>query len=142
MFSCILWCADERCVSGVVVTCYPVLVVSSSLVDTVDKHQEWACLDAGSKQIPFSGTATNQFLGETTSGPRGERLYYCKSENQYTTPTLVNDKELRLLQELFLILIVVGIGMRAIDRGSLVESIVGGGVIGGFYFLPVNFLFY
>lgn len=58
------------------------------------------------------------------------------------TASLIDKRELRLLQGLFLILVVSGIGMRAIDGGPLLESVVGGGVIGGLTFLPIALLYF
>lgn len=54
----------------------------------------------------------------------------------------IGKNELRLLQGLFLFLVVSGIGMRAIDGGSLLESVVGGGVMGGLAFLPIALLYF
>jgi hypothetical protein len=58
------------------------------------------------------------------------------------TASFIDQNELRLLQGLFLILVVAGIGMRAIDGGSLLETVVGGGVVGGLAFLPIALLYF
>ena len=58
------------------------------------------------------------------------------------TTSALNSKDIQLLQGLFLILVVAGIGMRAIDGGSLLESVVGGGVMGGLAFLPIALLYF
>lgn len=58
------------------------------------------------------------------------------------TASFIDQNELRLLQGLFLILVVAGIGMRAIDGGSLLETVVGGGVVGGLTFLPIALLYF
>jgi hypothetical protein len=56
--------------------------------------------------------------------------------------TFVDEKEPRLFQGLFLILVLVGVGISAIDGGPLLESVVGGGVIGGLTFLPIALLYF
>ena len=53
----------------------------------------------------------------------------------------ISQKELRLLQGLFVILVASGIVVRALDGGTLLASVVGGGVIGGLTFLPIALLF-
>lgn len=57
------------------------------------------------------------------------------------TPALLTQKELRLLQAVFLILILIGIGMRSLSGGTAVEVIVGGGTLGGLLFVPIALLY-
>ena len=58
------------------------------------------------------------------------------------TSSFITQEELRILQGLFLLPVVVSIGTRFLDGGSILESIVGGGVIGGLAFLPIGLLYF
>lgn len=49
--------------------------------------------------------------------------------------------ELRILQGLFTVLVLAGIGVRALAGGSLLEAVVAGGVLGGMYFVPLALVY-
>jgi len=50
--------------------------------------------------------------------------------------------ELRILRVLFVIPVLLGIASRALSGGSLIESVVGGGVLGGLAFIPVALIYF
>ena len=50
--------------------------------------------------------------------------------------------ELWILRVLFVIPVLIGIGSRAFAGGSILEVVVGGGVIGGLSFIPLAFLYF
>jgi hypothetical protein len=49
----------------------------------------------------------------------------------------LGERQLQVLRLSFLVFVLLGVGVRAVEGGSLLESVVGGGVIGGLAFLPV-----
>ncbi|KDE59576.1 hypothetical protein EL22_20120 [Halostagnicola sp. A56] len=50
--------------------------------------------------------------------------------------------ELQYLRVLFVVPVFVGTAGRALSGGSLLESVVGGGVIGGFAVLPLALIYF
>ncbi|AHG01074.1 hypothetical protein HALLA_15455 [Halostagnicola larsenii XH-48] len=50
--------------------------------------------------------------------------------------------ELQILRVLFVVLVFVGIAGRALSGGTLLESVVGGGVIGGLTFIPLALIYF
>ena len=54
----------------------------------------------------------------------------------------LKQKELQALRVPFVVLVLIGIGGRALVGGSVLESVVGGGVIGGLCFLPLALLYF
>ncbi|MCJ0618140.1 hypothetical protein JZX76_00930 [Haloarcula hispanica] len=50
--------------------------------------------------------------------------------------------ELWILRALFVIPILIGIGSRALAGGTILEVVIGGGVIGGLSFIPLAFLYF
>jgi len=65
------------------------------------------------------------------------------SFQQYHMPVLpLKQTELQILRVLFVILVLLGIASRALSGGSLLESVVGGGVLGGLSFIPLGFIYF
>jgi len=50
--------------------------------------------------------------------------------------------ELQILRALFVIPVLVGIVGRALAGGTALEAVVGGGVLGGLYFLPLALTYF
>ncbi len=50
--------------------------------------------------------------------------------------------ELQILRILFVISVFIGIAGLALSGGSLLESVVGGGVLGGLSFLPLALIYF
>jgi hypothetical protein len=50
--------------------------------------------------------------------------------------------ELQILRVLFVIPVLLGIASRALSGGSLLESVVGGAVLGGLSFIPSGLIYF
>ena len=65
------------------------------------------------------------------------------SFQQHLMPVFpLKQTELQILRVLFVIPVLLGIASRALSGGSLLESVVGGGVLGGLAFIPVAFIYF
>jgi hypothetical protein len=65
------------------------------------------------------------------------------SFQQYHMPVLpLEQTELEALRVLFVIPVLLGIASRALSGGSLLESVVGGAVLGGLSFIPLGFIYF
>ncbi len=54
----------------------------------------------------------------------------------------LTQRELQILRVLFVILVLIGIVGRALAGGSLLESVVVGGVVGGLSFIPLALIYF
>ncbi|MFB9811894.1 hypothetical protein [Haloarcula sebkhae] len=54
----------------------------------------------------------------------------------------LTQQELWILRALFVIPVLVGIGGRVFAGGSILEVVVGGGVMGGLSFIPLAFIYF
>lgn len=54
----------------------------------------------------------------------------------------LTQKELRILQVLFVLPVLIGISVYALAGNSIGEAVVGGGVMGGLYFILLAILYF
>ena len=107
------------------------------LVSSREHCQEWRVRDRG-------GSSEQSLSNE----PSGSCASFTGKPYTVTNPTLsmavfpLTQTELQILRVLFVIPVLVGIVGRALAGGSALEAVVGGGVLGGLYFLPLALIYF
>ena len=85
------------------------------------------------------------FLGEIIGVPTAQTLRKKPILSPIQHPDVpvfpLEQPELRVLRVLFVIPVLVGLAGRALSGGSLLESVVVGGVLGGLSFVPLAFIY-
>ena len=54
----------------------------------------------------------------------------------------LTQKELRIIQVLFVLPVLIGIGIYALAGNPIGEAVLGGGVMGGLYFIPLALIYF